>query len=264
MKLELYLQQWWGIQNFGRGNFTAYARVLELWDRHCHIADNAGWNQAESKKGFLVKPPKFAARFPVYIDRQAVGALHGLHWKSWPKRKSGEERNCATTMDRVNASVNSRAMTISIAGTWTLWRSHMRFWGTSLAKINCKDMTAAHEKQVQPQHIMMFKVQKASSICFWFLPSPDVCPWALKTCLGKQFGPQCKQVSGSESESITLALKAMKITLALFALSAAVKFRVPPTADDEWWRPYTDVNPLFDTSWCYVSAKNHAVAHTNM
>jgi len=65
--------------------------------------------------------------------------------------------------------------------------------------------------------------------------------------LGKQFGPQCKQVSGSEFESITLALKAMKITLALFALSAAVKFRVPPTADDEWWRPYTDVNPLFDT-----------------
>lgn len=30
MKLELYLQQWWGIQNFGRGNFTAYVRVLDI------------------------------------------------------------------------------------------------------------------------------------------------------------------------------------------------------------------------------------------
>ena len=34
-----------------------------------------------------------------------------------------------------------------------------------------------------------------------------------------------------------LPLEAMKI-VTLFALSAAVKFRVHPTADDEWLRPY--------------------------
>ena len=33
-----------------------------------------------------------------------------------------------------------------------------------------------------------------------------------------------------------LLLEAMKI-VTLFALSAAVKFRVHPTADDEWLRP---------------------------
>ena len=48
----------------------------------------------------------FSQRFTVYMDRQAVGALHGLDSKSWPKSKSGEQRNCTTTTDSVNRRVS--------------------------------------------------------------------------------------------------------------------------------------------------------------
>lgn len=147
MKLELYLQQWWGIQNFGRGNFTAYARVLVLWDRHCRIADNAGWNQAESEKGFLwIRQSLPLGLQFTWIARQlelctVFTGNHGPKERAAKKEIAPRQRTAWT-------SECQQQSTISIAETWTLWRSHMRFWGTWLAKIKCKDMTAAHEKQV--------------------------------------------------------------------------------------------------------------------
>ena len=65
-----------------------------------------------------MKPPKLAARFAIYMDRQAVGALHGLHWKSKKERRRKKLRH--DNGQGEPASVNSRAMTISIAETWTL------------------------------------------------------------------------------------------------------------------------------------------------
>lgn len=50
-------------------------------------------------------------------------------------------------------------------------------------------------------------------------------------------GAWCSWRQGESFQIVPPALEAMKI-VTLFALSAAVKFRVHPTADDEWLRPY--------------------------
>lgn len=86
---------------------TSVAEILLLMLEclHCHIADNAGWNQAESEKGFFLwsrQSLPLGLQF-TWIARQ----LELCMVFTGNQRKSGEERNCATTMDRVNRRVST-------------------------------------------------------------------------------------------------------------------------------------------------------------